>query len=149
MLCFGYGYALAQMALSELFLLAMTERLGKKEKEESRIEALYPLFAFVFHAVSVGFAFLSVSFAYLFLALGIYWSVFSFLRFYPRIHPIAIGSLATSLFVSLLLFAFLYQKMPERTGLVLLSIPFCLGGFCVALNDFLKNRSAKKGNSPS
>ena len=146
---FAYGYSLAQMAISELFLTIWMERLGKAENKEGFVKRLYPAFATLFLCIAVPIAFASISWGYVLLCLGLFWSVFSYMNFPPKIYPLTCLVLGVSLFASLLLFAFLYSKMPNQTGLILLAIPFGLSDFCVALNDFCREKETKKTQANS
>lgn len=146
---FAYGYSLAQMALSELFLTLLMERFGKEETKEGWFPRLYPFFGALFLTIGVGIVFLSEAWGYVLLCLGLYWSVFSCFSFAPKVHPITWACLGVSLFGSLLLFALLYSKMPNHTGLILVAIPVVLTDFCVVLNQYLRRKGIKKeeGNS--
>lgn len=145
---FAFGYSLAQIAITHIFLVYELRRMGMDEIEASRLLPFYPLFAALFLALAFGLGFAYLPLAYFFLGLGVYWTVNSALSFYPRLHPFAIVLLVLTLGGSILLFATLCPKMPNQSGLLVLALPLLCTSLISSLNRLFLRLRDKKGPKP-
>ena len=142
---FAFGYSLAQIVITHIFVVFELGKMGIEEVSEKDHKAHPLVLAIAFLNLSIVFAFLYVPAAYLLLGLGLYWAVVCFLDFYPRLHPLTIVLFIGLLGGTILLFGGCYKLMPPNTGILLLSAPFALGAILSYLNRLFLRLRDKKG----
>ena len=142
---FAFAYSLAQMALTHLFMETQLSRLDSPSFREDFMAPVATLSCTVFCGISAILAFFHTKTAYLFLAFGIYWTLFSFYSILIGRRKIAYVVLGLLFFASWLGFAAAYPIVPKGNGLALLSLPLLPVGIVGFLNYVLLRKS---GNAP-
>ena len=142
---FAFGYSLAQIAITHIFLVYELRRMGIDEVAGGPLVLFYPLFALLFLGLGFGLGFVYIPIAYFFLGLGIYWAVCASLDFFPKIHPVTIAMLALTVGGSILAFAGLYLKMPSQAGILLVAIPLAGVSICSLFNRLFLRLAARRG----
>ena len=89
------------------------------EQHPNLWEKFYPLIALAFLGLAAGLVFVNAGTGYFFLGLSLYWTVCSVFALLDKPSWISFVILGALFIISLFLFAFLYKKMPEGTGLIL------------------------------
>lgn len=113
-LLLGLGYSFGGSAISHLVFSLIAPKLGICVEIEGKLAWLPSSMGLSFGGISLLCLFFLPPLCYFFFGLSLFWSVYSFLEFIPnklKWHCLLI--LGGSLFVSLILFAFLYSKFDK------------------------------------
>lgn len=137
---FALSYSFGAVSLAHLFFSLQAKYLNLHFPEPPQVDWPSFLASILSIALSFLFFFLLPAWGYFFLGLGFYWALVLFVRrcWNPRWPLFAF--LAGFLFLSVLLFALFYQKMPAGTGLGLTNL-FSLS---FAASSFLDSVLGKK-----
>jgi hypothetical protein len=119
-----FGFSLAQTALSHFFIVGILENFKKQITPENVYDRWKPILGILFGALGIGFAFVNVPSAYIFLAFSIYFGLLSI--------PALIKPLPWWVFLifgfleggSIYAFAILNPFFPNDTSLLLSSLFF-------------------------
>ena len=141
---FAFGYSLAQMAFTHLFLESQLSRLDSKVIEKDYMALVAGLSALIFNGISAILAFFDTKSAYLLLAMGIYWALYSGYYIFKARKKWAFIGLGISFFLLWLVFAATYRSVPRGNGLALIAFPLLSSGFICFLNYVLLRKSQKK-----
>lgn len=119
--CFAYG--LGQTAIVYVFLRMALEKLRIEENDSFRPKWGIYLCAGLSFAIGLGCAFFFVPGSYLCLGFLLFWTVASSVEEMPYRHMAFYLLDALGIFLSILLFALLYSRLPADTGLLLTAFP--------------------------
>ena len=121
---FIFGFGLAEASLSHFFIRLFSQKTDLPFSENNFFDLVNPLAGIVFSGLAIGFGFIVMPIAYLFLSFAIFFAVFSvmnLLRKNPWWLYALLGLLSLS---SLYGMAALYALMPKDGGLLLISLFF-------------------------
>jgi hypothetical protein len=119
-----FGFSLAQTALSHFFIVGVLENFKKEITPETVYDFWKPILGLLFGALALGFGFVYVPLAYLFLAFSIYFSLLAIpglIRPLPWWVFLILGILEGG---SIYGFALLRGLFPNDTSLLLVSLFF-------------------------
>ncbi len=121
---FIFSLSLSEIAISHLLIELLNSKIGYREEKETKFIAFYPFFSLLFGGLSIGMAFVYPPIGYLFLSFAFYFALCVDFSFFSKAKTINFVLFFLFLVAGVFLFALFYQRLPEGSGLLLLSILF-------------------------
>ncbi len=119
---FIFGYGLAEASLSHFFLQLFFQKTDISFTENDFFKVSCPIAGVAFAGLALGFGFIVIPIAYLFLAFGIYFAVFSLVSLFEKNVWWLYLLVGILLLGSLYGVAAFYSLMPKDAGLLLISL---------------------------
>lgn len=121
-LLLGLGYSFAGAAISHLVFSLIAPKIGISAVVDARLSFLPSLLGLCFGGISLACLFFLPPLGYFFFGLSLFWSLTSFIDFAPDLKWHHLALLGGLMFVSLMLFAFLYSKFDKLISMGFLAL---------------------------
>ncbi len=142
---FIFLIALIQSTFAYAVIKEELKKLGINLNEKKKSNDLYIILGlFISLLLSILFIFIDKGqFSYLFMMSSLYFAIFIIIKLILSKNKKIISLLISSAFISLFIFAFLYQNIKEPFGFITINILFFLIGIIGLSNNYLLTRKKK------
>ncbi|MCI1245300.1 MAG: hypothetical protein LKG11_05100 [Bacilli bacterium] len=112
-------YSLVEVLLSNIISVPLLSDFGIKTNDWQLYSWVYDILSLSFSMIAIGLAFAEISLGYCFLVAAIFFTIYSLLAYFRKLPAWTYLMLGLFLAAGWMAFAFLYQKMPSYSGLLL------------------------------
>ena len=135
--CFIFFISMAQEILAYMVIREELPKFGYELNEPKNLPLSLAVCLTASISLAVIFAFIYGPISYLFTLISLYLAIYAIIQLVTVKNIIVYILLATTLIVSIFLFAFIYPSMPKPLGLILANIYFIFVAIIVLINNYL------------